>query len=72
MALMSEVKVMIKMIKRPKKHNQKTRDKMTAEERARVDALVEKTNARMRPGAVYDLFIYRRKYDDQQHMLVRE
>ena len=27
---------------------------------------------RMRPGAVYDLFIYRRKYDDQQHMLVRE
>lgn len=27
---------------------------------------------RMRPGAVMDLFIYRRNYDDQQHMIRRE
>jgi len=27
---------------------------------------------RMRPGAVMDLFIYRRNYDDQQHGVVRE
>lgn len=50
MALMSEVKPMIKW--KGKKHKQKTRDKMTAEERARVDALVEKTNARMRTGGL--------------------
>ena len=27
---------------------------------------------RMKPGAVMDLFLYRRKYDDQQHFIVRE
>jgi hypothetical protein len=27
---------------------------------------------RMRPGAVMDLFIYRRKYDDIQHGIRRE
>ena len=27
---------------------------------------------RMRPGAVMDLFLYRRKYDDIQHGVVRE
>ena len=26
---------------------------------------------RMKPGAVMDLFIYRRNYDDQQHRIVR-
>ena len=26
---------------------------------------------RMRPGAVLDLFVYRRKYDDQQHGIKR-
>jgi len=26
---------------------------------------------RMRPGAVVDLFIYRRNYDDQQHLITR-
>lgn len=26
---------------------------------------------RMRPGAVYDLYIYRRTYDDQQHGIAR-
>ena len=27
---------------------------------------------RMRPGQVMDLFIYRRKYDDAQHRIVRK
>ena len=27
---------------------------------------------RMRPGAVMDLFIYRRNYDDVQHGIMRE
>ena len=27
---------------------------------------------RMRPGAVMDLFIYRRNYDDKQHGIMRE
>ena len=27
---------------------------------------------RMRPGAVMDLFIYRRNYDDQQHGVIRK
>ena len=27
---------------------------------------------RMRPGAVMDLFIYRRNYDDTQHGIMRE
>lgn len=27
---------------------------------------------RMRPGEVMDLFIYRRRYDDIQHGIVRE
>jgi hypothetical protein len=27
---------------------------------------------RMRPGAVMDLYIYRRNYDDQQHWITRE
>ena len=27
---------------------------------------------RMRPGAVMDLFLYRRQYDDVQHGIVRE
>ena len=27
---------------------------------------------RMKPGQVIDLFIYRRKYDDIQHGIVRE
>jgi hypothetical protein len=27
---------------------------------------------RMRPGAVMDLYVYRRNYDDQQHGIVRE
>ena len=27
---------------------------------------------RMRPGAVLDLFIYRRRYDDAQHGITRE
>jgi hypothetical protein len=26
---------------------------------------------RMRPGAVLDLFVYRRDYDDQQHSITR-
>ena len=26
---------------------------------------------RMKPGAVMDLFIYRRNYDDQQHGIMR-
>ena len=26
---------------------------------------------RMRPGAVMDLFVYRRNYDDQQHGITR-
>ncbi len=26
---------------------------------------------RMRPGAVWDLYIYRRNYDDQQHFITR-
>jgi len=26
---------------------------------------------RMRPGAVLDLFVYRRNYDDQQHYIRR-
>lgn len=26
---------------------------------------------RMRPGAVMDLFVYRRNYDDQQHGVLR-
>ena len=27
---------------------------------------------RMRPGSVLDLFIYRRRYDDEQHFIRRE
>jgi len=27
---------------------------------------------RMRPGAVIDLFLYRREYDDAQHFITRE
>ena len=27
---------------------------------------------RMRPGAVMDLFIYRRNYDDMMHGIIRE
>ena len=27
---------------------------------------------RMRPGAVMDLYIYRRNYDDMQHGIIRE
>lgn len=27
---------------------------------------------RMRPGAVMDLFLYRRQYDDVQHGIMRE
>ena len=27
---------------------------------------------RMRPGAVMDLYIYRRNYDDSQHGVIRE
>ena len=27
---------------------------------------------RMRPGAVMDLFIYRRNYDDTQHRIIRK
>ena len=32
---------------------------------------VEEIN-RMKPGAVMDLFVYRRKYDDAQHGIMRE
>ena len=27
---------------------------------------------RMKPGQVMDLYIYRRKYDDQQHGIIRK
>lgn len=36
-----------------------------------IAGLTLKEINRMPPGAVMDLFIYRRNYDDQQHMIQR-